>query len=987
MIMTLSRNIGLGRLAIVAAIAALVFAIACGDDATEPVTTVETSKLIEEAVTSAQSASAAEIQNSVAAAIAEQPQGASAAEIQKLVSDSVTAAIAAQPAGLTRADVQSIVSQSTEGQLSAADVQAIVDQSFRALPAPEIDVSRLTSLVNSAVAGAVPEGVSADEISNIVQAQVSAGLSGTLTRGDIEDLVAHAVEDAVGDQLTAEQVTEIVNASLVATNQAIESAAAEAAQAAAAASAAQAAAAAAMEAPTPSGPPVQVVATTNFVADWARVVGGDRAEVFSLLQPGADPHTFLPGARDVARVADADLVLTVGLDLEAEWLEDLVHNASADESKIVALGEAVDPIEFDMLAMEHDDHEEEGHDDHEEEGHDHEEEGDDHGDEGHDDHDEMTIGRLLVADAVEAHLSVIDLSTDGIDSGVFEVAAPRATVYPSPTHRFGIILARGPEDDDDRIHVFDGGIFLEEHGDHFDLVTQPVSRHSLEIAEERPIHYVNSHGWTAIFADAHGHAILINEADLANSSGDYEPVEFEAGPQHGAALVISDDHVVITTKNLDNLDDALPVGVEVRDFHDHVVYDASNRSCPGMHGESHNEHGAAFGCVGGVLFLEAHDGEYEHHFIPNPPEMREDSRIGSVYGHHHVEHFFGRASYRGDQGFVDDGIWLIEVDHSEMHQVFSEPSVSTKFSSDGELLYVLGADGVLHALDAHDGDLVATLDLVEPGDAGRPAMIVVGEWLYVADPNGGHVLGVHLPHMEIEEEWELGGAPSSLAFLGVTDSGDAPHEGHDEHEEEGHDEHEEEGHDEHDEHEEDEHGHDHDHGTHDPHFWFDPIRVKVAVNEIAARLSAIDPDNASVYFQNASEYADELDELHYWILDQVGTIEPERRLLVTSHDAFTYFAQAYGFEIVGLVIPSLATHVEPSAEHIAELVEVIREREIQALFGETTVSERLAQAVARETGAELFRLYSGSLGPEGSGADTYLGMVRANVETMVEALK
>ena len=74
----------------------------------------------------------------------------------------------------------------------------------------------------------MPEGVSADEISNIVQAQVSAGLSGTLTRGDIEDLVAVAVQDAVGDQLTADQVTNIVNASLVATNQAIEDAAAAA---------------------------------------------------------------------------------------------------------------------------------------------------------------------------------------------------------------------------------------------------------------------------------------------------------------------------------------------------------------------------------------------------------------------------------------------------------------------------------------------------------------------------------------------------------------------------------------------------------------------------------------------------------------------------------------------------------------------------------------------------------------------------------------
>ena len=121
---------------------------------------------------------------------------------------------------------------------------------------------------------------------------------------------------------------------------------------------------------------------------------------------------------------------------------------------------------------------------------------------------------MLVADAVEAHLSVINLSTDDVDSGIFEVAAPGATVYSSPTHRYGIVLARGPEDGDDRIHVFDGGVFLVEHGDHYDLVTQPVSRHALEIVEEWPVHSVNSHGWTTIFADTNGHVILINEEDL-----------------------------------------------------------------------------------------------------------------------------------------------------------------------------------------------------------------------------------------------------------------------------------------------------------------------------------------------------------------------------------------------------------------------------------------------------------------------------------------
>ena len=192
----------------------------------------------------------------------------------------------------------------------------------------------------------------------------------------------------------------------------------------------------------------------------------------------------------------------------------------------------------------------------------------------------------------------------------------------------------------------------------------------------------------------------------------------------------------------------------------------------------------------------------------------------------------------------------------------------------------------------------------------------------------------------------------------------------------------------HEEHGHEEAGHDgHDHGPLDPHFWFDPIRVKLAVNEIAYRLAIQDPDNASVYDANATSYGAQLDELHVWIQEQVAMVPPERRLLVTSHDTFAYMAEAYGFEIVGLVIPSLSPDVDPSAEHLAELIDVVRENNVPAVFGETTVSDKLAQTIARETGAELVQLYSGSMGGPGSGADTYLGMVRANVERIVEALK
>ena len=184
---------------------------------------------------------------------------------------------------------------------------------------------------------------------------------------------------------------------------------------------------------------------------------------------------------------------------------------------------------------------------------------------------------------------------------------------------------------------------------------------------------------------------------------------------------------------------------------------------------------------------------------------------------------------------------------------------------------------------------------------------------------------------------------------------------------------------------EDEHA-GHGHGVEDPHFWFDPLRVKLAVNDVAARLSVLDPDRGDTYRANASAYNARLDELHAWTEEQTGTVPEERRLLVTSHDSFGYFADLYGFEVVGVVL-SITTDMAPSAGDLADLVEEVRENGVSAVFGETTVSERLAKAVASESGAELVRLYSGSLGPEGSGAATYIEMVRTNVGRIVEALK
>ena len=740
-----------------------------------------------------------------------------------------------------------------------------------------------------------------------------------------------------------------------------------------------------------SGEPLNIVVSTQVIADWVRQVGGDRVNVRALVPAGADAHTLELSVSDIRAVAEADLVIINGAGLEASYQDAILENAE----HVLDLAEAIEDAghelaPFSSMAAEHEhDDEHEGEEAHEDE--------DDHGheeDEAHDDeemHDDdhgaaEAVGRLLVADAVAAHLSVIDLSTEEVASGLFEIAAPRARVLPSPTHRYGFVLARGPEDGDDRVHIFDGGVFLVEHGDHYDLVTEPVSRHSLEIVEENPIHYVNSHGWTAIFADTSGHVILINEHDLATTQGDYEPILLEAGPQHGAAIVMSDEHVVVTTKDPDDPDAALPVGVEVRTFADEVVYDASNSSCPGMHGESHNEHGVAFGCIGGVLFLHAHDDEYEHDFIDNPAEMREDSRIGSVYGHHHIEHFFGRASYRDEQGFADDGIWLIDVAHGEMELVFAEPSVGMAFSSDGEVLYVLGADGVLHALDAHDGDLLDTMDLVAPGEAGRPAFIVVGEWLYLADPNSGHVLAVHLEHMEIEAEWHVGGAPSSLAFVGVLDSSGEPHAGHDDEDEHGHEESEE--HDEHD-HEEDEHeheddedheedGHAHAHGDEDPHFWFDTELAAAAIEAIADELSHLNPAAADVFSDRLELYLAEIEEADAEVRALLEGVPDRQRLLVTFHDAFGYFAGRYGLEVAGFVVEGPEQGI--SAEALTQLIELIEHEGVQTVFHEPQFDSTILDTIADETGAERGIIWSQPTDDN----PTYIGILVGNARALAE---
>ena len=178
----------------------------------------------------------------------------------------------------------------------------------------------------------------------------------------------------------------------------------------------------------------------------------------------------------------------------------------------------------------------------------------------------------------------------------------------------------------------------------------------------------------------------------------------------------------------------------------------------------------------------------------------------------------------------------------------------------------------------------------------------------------------------------------------------------------------------------------HGHGLLDPHFWFDPLRVKEAVSSIAAKLSELDPEGAQVYQANASAYNQELDALHGWIQEEVAKLPADRRKLVTSHDSFQYFAERYGFEMVGAILPTNIER-EPTAQELAELVEAIEHEGVSAIFAEKSQSDRLGRRIAEETGAQLIGgLYTGSLGEADGEAGTYIDLMRYNVTTIIEAL-
>ena len=178
-------------------------------------------------------------------------------------------------------------------------------------------------------------------------------------------------------------------------------------------------------------------------------------------------------------------------------------------------------------------------------------------------------------------------------------------------------------------------------------------------------------------------------------------------------------------------------------------------------------------------------------------------------------------------------------------------------------------------------------------------------------------------------------------------------------------------------------------GAPDPHCWFHPEFYKIYLEKARTALIEIDPDNSERYNNRAIAYAKELDDIYAWGKEAIAEIPQERRILVTSHDAFQYLGQAFDIKVAA--VGGISTETDPTPQDRIKLETIINETGAKALFVESSVRDSLntmIKQIAESTGAKVGgELHSDSLGPKGQGADTYLTMLKHNLSTIIGALK
>jgi ABC-type Zn uptake system ZnuABC Zn-binding protein ZnuA len=641
---------------------------------------------------------------------------------------------------------------------------------------------------------------------------------------------------------------------------------------------------------------LKVVATHSILGDFVKNVGGDLIDITTLVPPGGDTHTFQPNPSDSVALTDANLLFENGLGYET-WLNKF-YAASGSKATRVSVTDAITPLAVGATE------------------------------------------RLLVADFETNPVILVDIGT-GKATASYDSKAP-AYVYASPSGRYGMVIQTNAN----LITAVDSGILIEDHGDHLHTYKNPAKLTSFTMDGATPIHYVAHDGQIAIFNDGNGQATILTERNILSKDAPVITLKSARG-HHGVAVPMG-NKVLLSLPNTDP-NDALPIGVEVRDLSGNVL--DTFALCPGLHGEATSGVYVVFGCADGVMVVEKSGDSFKAKKIVTPAGTPGDVRVGTVIAHKAQPYLIGNFGAQG----------LVRIDPAEGKLTpITLPMRYSGFTLDketGKTLYTVTTDGKLHAIDPLTGKILTSIDAVTPfvfkNKVPRPGLTATQQSLYITDPATGEVVEVNVKDMKVTRKFDVGGKPVRLAAIGILDlKRDALEQ-------------------------------------FDPHVWQDVSHSRAMVTAIRDALIKADPTNAASYRTNTAAYLKQLAELDSYIVAQTKLIPEARRQLVTPHNTFAYFAEKYGFKVIGTALGSVTTDTaNPSPTEIAELVEEIKAAGIPAIFPENIANNKTLEQIAKESGVKLAPpLFTDALGDAGSKGDTYLNMMRYNITTMVEALK
>jgi hypothetical protein len=375
-------------------------------------------------------------------------------------------------------------------------------------------------------------------------------------------------------------------------------------------------------------------------------------------------------------------------------------------------------------------------------------------------------GRLLIGDGETGQMSIIDLESGDLTQDAFDLQARAGRIYATKSGRFAIAVAS----DANTVHVFDGGIYLEPHGDQFDLIERAVKPVDIDLVGDAPVHLYVGEEWSSIFYDGSGEVVLLNEHDLEEDGGNYVPPSLNAGAQHGAAIPFDGDLFAITYRHPDYESNPeeyrLPIGAEIVNLTGEVLH--QEVGCEGLHGDAGNGSVAVFGCVGGAMFIEVSGSDYGGGFIPAPADASEDFRLTSVWGYPGLDHFFALGSTAG--------LYVVHPEEGLMEQLIpaveGRTPINVAMSHDGQNLLVVMSNGELRKYDTHDLDLNAAASdfLSSPLETGfwaRPHVVTAPDAVFITDSVGGQVMMLDADDLNVIESWTVAGNPTKIAFVGL----------------------------------------------------------------------------------------------------------------------------------------------------------------------------------------------------------------------------